>query len=465
MAAPTLQAQGTTAGVTSGTLAPTVPTHQADDILIADVNVWVPASAGAAAQIPTPTSAGGGTWIAAASQIQQPAGTADGWFAWFWLRATGGSETCSFAYDASWDASGTDHVYAARIYVIRGSATSGDPWDAAVTSGPHTAASQNGPAVTVSGTERMVVMFCGKASATTTAMTRTGWTTGTASSTTAGTDAIFNTARIDNTASSTAAGAHTVLAPTSPMAYAYLGVSFTPPAPSTPHTYSQPDAMAGTDSKASAVGKTQADTLAGTDAQSHVWSAVKPLSETPSATDALSQTVTKSVADSGTLTDSITPLLILTQRIDDGIAGTDSLVMGAGKGLADTAQGVDAIAKAPTHVLTDAFAGTDAQARAWAALISLADNGNWTDAAQPVGSGGANWTQTVNESITGTDAVLQSVVYLRALGDAIAGSDAVTAGIVPLPTRWLSSIDARWLATNDSNWPVVSDSQWPNSTE
>src|SRR5262245_38024280 len=114
MAAPTLQAQGATNAVTTGANAPTIPTHQADDIIIVHAVFWGPNTSGDAAQIPTPSN-----YNLLGSQIGQPGGTRDGWSALFWRRVAASGTTVSVARGASWD-TGTDTCFGARAYVIRG---------------------------------------------------------------------------------------------------------------------------------------------------------------------------------------------------------------------------------------------------------------------------------------------------------------------------------------------------------
>lgn len=222
MAAPNLQAQGATSAVTSGAPAVVIPTHQTDDIIVIAAIFWGPNTAGDAAQIPTPAN-----YTLIGSQVGQPAGTRDGWLAWFWRRAPAAGSTVTLTVGAGWD-SGTDTCYGARAYVIRGCAVSGDPWDAAVTSGPHTAANQAFPAVTVSGIERMVAQLGNVTDNLAFAMTSAGWTTGTEDNDPAGTDCSFQTARKDNVSASTSADTATVTAPAAG-AYAFMGISFKPP--------------------------------------------------------------------------------------------------------------------------------------------------------------------------------------------------------------------------------------------
>lgn len=223
MTAPNLQAQGTIAtGVTTGVPSITIPTHQADDILVVSAIAWVPNTAGDAAQIPTPSG-----WNLLGTQVGQPAGTRDGWIAHFWRRATGAGHTVTMTRGASWD-TGTDTCFNGRAYVVRGCITTGDPWDAVATSGPHTAANQAFPAVTVSGEERTVIQFGGVTDNLAFSMAATGWTTGTEANDNGGTDSAFQTARKDNVSSSTSADTATVTAPAAG-AYGFLGVSFKPP--------------------------------------------------------------------------------------------------------------------------------------------------------------------------------------------------------------------------------------------
>src|SRR5262245_8846842 len=181
---------------------------------------WVPnTTTPDAAQIPTPSG-----WTLIGTQVGQPAASPrDGWIAHFWRRATAAGTTVTLTRGTGWD-TGTDTCMNARAYVIRGCITTGDPWDAATTSGPHTAANQAFPAVTVSGSVRMVLVFGGASDNLALSMAATGWTTGTEANDTGGTDSAFQTARKDNVAASTSADTATVTAPTG--FYAFLGVSF-----------------------------------------------------------------------------------------------------------------------------------------------------------------------------------------------------------------------------------------------
>jgi len=220
MAAPTLQAEGTNNQVTSGTLTLTLPGHATDDILVCIVLFWLPNTTGSAAVIPDLAD-----WTKQGF-VQFP-GTPDGEVAFFWRRATSGAETNpTFTRGASWD-TGTDGIYAGRAYVIRGAINAGDPWDEFDPTAALTAANGSCDAVTVSGTERMVVQFLGKTDDFVTAPTISGWTAGTQVESITGTDSSFGTFRKDNVSSSTTADASTVEA-VAAGAYVFFGVSFKP---------------------------------------------------------------------------------------------------------------------------------------------------------------------------------------------------------------------------------------------
>ena len=230
MAAPSLQAEAAALTVvTSGACAPTIPTHAADDILVATVLVWVPNTAGTIYDIPTPSG-----WNKIGS-VDLNGATKDGQFAWFWRRAAASGETVSFARGTTapgttaWD-TGTDGAYAARVDVIRGCETTGNPFDDAVVSANFTAANQNTPAVTVSGSERTVMFFEVYSTDTTTAQftARTNFTMGTNRGSTTGTGGGARNARRENVSSSESATATTHTASTSPRSYAFCGISFKP---------------------------------------------------------------------------------------------------------------------------------------------------------------------------------------------------------------------------------------------
>jgi len=220
MAAPTLQAAGATIANTTGTLTVVLPAHQTDDILILCLSIWAPNSTLPIADIPTPT---GWTLIETLTN-----GLESGWIAVFWIRATVAGVTNPICLrGALWD-TGTDTNFGGRAYVIRGCIVSGDPWDAEIFVGPYTSANQPFAAITVSGSERLVIHFGLITDNLSFSMASSGWTTGTEDNDPAGTDCSFQTARKDNVSSSTSADTATVTAPGQGF-YGFLGASFKPP--------------------------------------------------------------------------------------------------------------------------------------------------------------------------------------------------------------------------------------------
>lgn len=226
MAAPTLQAEGAIAAVTTGNLTPTLPAHATNDILVVVMSAWVPNTTTGANTVAAPSG-----WTKLLSDTVITSSLIDGEWAIFWKRAASGSEANpTFTRPTGWD-TGTDTNWSARAYVIRGCITTGDPWDAAVKSALYSTANQALPAVTVSGSERMVLQgwSCSDNQATTGQPTSSGWTSGTLTNSTTGTDAGFNTLRKDNVSASTNADATTIPAPVQGR-YIYFGISFKPPA-------------------------------------------------------------------------------------------------------------------------------------------------------------------------------------------------------------------------------------------
>lgn len=228
MAAPTLQASGTVANVTSGNLTVTLPTHQANDILIVVVSGWVPNTTAGTNLMTAP--AGGWVKLLSDSLINTQI---DGEWAIFWLRATAPDTTNpAFTRPASWD-TGTDSAWGGRAYVIRGCAVTGNPWDAAAKSALHSTANQAFPAVTVSGSERTVIQFLSKSDDNGGVTAATGWTIDTAATSATGTDCSFQTIRKNDISSSTTADTATITAPATGLRYQFYGISFKPEPPAT----------------------------------------------------------------------------------------------------------------------------------------------------------------------------------------------------------------------------------------
>ena len=239
MAAPTLFAEGATAtGVTTGVPSVTIPTHQADDILIVTA-VFFTSSGTNQADVPTPT---GWTLMVQQFTIDHLSAFSDsGAIAIFYRRATGAGTTVTLTRGSGWD-TGTDTVFNARAYVVRGCINTGTPWDAigcapSVSGVAYKSADQNIPNVTVSGSERTVIIFGISSDNAAFAMTSSGWTAGTEDNDAGGLDSSFQTIRKENVSSSTTAQAATVSAPAQG-GYGYFGVSFKPPLnpPATSHS-------------------------------------------------------------------------------------------------------------------------------------------------------------------------------------------------------------------------------------
>jgi hypothetical protein len=219
MAAPVLQAQGSLAVTTDGNLTVPLPAQAANDVFIASLGAWVPNS-----------TAGGGVaepsgWTRIASLIT--GSPIDAEIVWFWKRSSGGDSNPTFVRPTGWG-TGTSTCWHGRCYVIRGCTTSGDPWDEVDPTVLYSAANQPFDAVTVLGVERLVTQFCVSLDNNNLG-TASGWTIGTETSTTTGTDGRQNTFRKDNVSISTSADSTTGGAAPAQGFYAFLGVSFKPP--------------------------------------------------------------------------------------------------------------------------------------------------------------------------------------------------------------------------------------------
>lgn len=230
MAAPTLQAEGALAIVTTGDLTPVIPAHQADDILVLTAFLWAPQTAGSMAFWSSEPSG----WTNVHDAVRVNASNIDGRGDVWWKRAASGSETNPTVGRPTGADTGVDTAFAGRVYVIRGCITTGNPWDdTSFSNEPSgdwlTTANGNVTAVTVSGSERMVVWFLNRSDDYVTAPTMSGWTAGTAVESTTGTDASFASFRKDNVSASTTGDAITQEAPAAGGWWAF-GASFKPPA-------------------------------------------------------------------------------------------------------------------------------------------------------------------------------------------------------------------------------------------
>ena len=221
MAAPTLQAEGTIAAVTTGSVTPTLPSHATDDILVVHAMIWVPNTASKPiTTMPTPA-----TWNKEVGFFD----TGGAEISLFWKRATSGAESNPvLTRAAGWD-TGTDTCYAARAYVVRGVVKSGTPWDEIDPTGAYTTTTGPFDAVTVSGAERTVIQFGGMTDDAAWGAAPGGWTAGTAATSGTGTDAGFQTFRKENVSSDTGTDETNVSAPVQG-GYIFQGASFIPAA-------------------------------------------------------------------------------------------------------------------------------------------------------------------------------------------------------------------------------------------
>src|SRR3990172_351040 len=212
-AAPTLQAEGTLASITTGNLVPSPPTHEANDILVAAWIYWGPNTT-TLTDISTPSG-----WV---SIYQADAPALDGKIGFYYLRASGASNPVTFARPAGWD-TGADTNWSGRIYVIRGAITTGNPWDEADPSAIYSTANQACDEVTVSGAGRLVIQFLAKSDDFVTGPTLPGYTAGAQVESGTGTDGSAGSFRIDDTGSNGPVTASTVEAPAAGR-YGFLGV-------------------------------------------------------------------------------------------------------------------------------------------------------------------------------------------------------------------------------------------------
>lgn len=189
MSAPILQAQGAIANVTTGNLAITLPTYQADDIVVLTSVGWVPNTLTG-----TNTMSLASPWTKYSPDITLiTSSLIDGEWAFFWARATSGSSlgtTVTITRPTSWD-TGNDTAWGGRAYVIRGCSTTGNPYDQLTATALVATANQAFPAITVSGKERLPIVFYCSSDNNTAPTAATGWTVNTVVTDASGTDVGF----------------------------------------------------------------------------------------------------------------------------------------------------------------------------------------------------------------------------------------------------------------------------------
>lgn len=193
MAAPVLQTQGTVAAVTTGNLVITLPAYLANDIVVITSVGFIPNTTTG-----TNTQSLASPWTKNSPNATViTGGIIDEEHACWWARATSNSSlgsTVTITRPTGWD-TGTDGVWAGRAYIVRGCLTSGNPFDEFSQTSLTNIANPVLPAITVSGGNRLAIVFMTKADNTAVPTAATGYTLGTAAPDTTGTDCNFQTYR------------------------------------------------------------------------------------------------------------------------------------------------------------------------------------------------------------------------------------------------------------------------------
>ena len=192
-AIPTLVGEGAIlAGTVAGGISPTLPTHQADDILICEALIWAPNTTGTMGTWNTPSG-----WNNVSNYNNHVAGLLnDTIHGLWWKRATSSSETNPVCDGPAYD-TGTDMVIAARAYVVRGAQTVGTPYS--YNGGGSVLATANGyfPGVSMASAPEyglyswLELVLVGIPDNTSAGAAPTNYTAGTAATSTTGTDAGF----------------------------------------------------------------------------------------------------------------------------------------------------------------------------------------------------------------------------------------------------------------------------------
>lgn len=231
--APVLQAQGTIAAVTTDSLTVTLPAHQLNDILIIDNFCWQPNYAGSPDNAPYMSAPSGWENI---TQLQFAGGSGN--WDWtsrmFWKRAASSAETNPTLTAGTSQDTGADTCWAGRAYVIRNCTTTGTPYGSTDLGNAlniytqQAAANISGPPLTSESPNSLAIQFF-LAMDDSSAGTLSGWTAGTAATTTTGTDGGFQTFRKDNIAAGYIdLSAGTSVAPPNGSVTAMRGIVFLP---------------------------------------------------------------------------------------------------------------------------------------------------------------------------------------------------------------------------------------------
>lgn len=151
MAAPTVISKGTIGQSTGGNVSPTLPASiLANDIVFTAIISHQPVSIGVINTLATWTEVAQGTYQNSTPANQGRAG--------LWWKRMAGGESGTITFSRTGD-TGTDGVYLAQCYLVRGCRTSGDPYEAATPRYGPGNATVTWDAVTVSGSERTLLAF------------------------------------------------------------------------------------------------------------------------------------------------------------------------------------------------------------------------------------------------------------------------------------------------------------------
>lgn len=411
MAAPTLQAQGNIAAVTTGNLAITLPAYTTNDIVVITSVGWVPNTTTG-----TNTQSLASPWTKYSPDITTiTSSLIDAEYAFWWARATSGSSlgtTVTITRPTSWD-TGTDTCWAGRAYVIRGCETTDDPFDQLTATAISTAANPALPAVTVNAAERNVIAFYVSADNNTAPTAATGYTVGTADTTNTGTDAGFQSySDVTNTSLS-------AVTPTGGGAPAqggsvYFSASFKKPLVTLSRTGS--DTGTGSESAtgarvANTVQRTASDTGTGTESATGRRFAVvqRTGSNTGTGSESASsfKTARRTASDTGTGTESATGNII------PGTSAHQRTATGSGTGT-ETAVGLHIAPRTGS----DTGTGTGTATGARAVFRTASDTGTGTESA----TGLHTAPRTASATGTGTESSTQLRTALRTASDTGTGT-------------------------------------------
>lgn len=399
MPAPTLQAQGNIAAVTTGNLAITLPAYAANDIVVITTMGWVPNTTTG-----TNTQSLASPWTKNSPNVTTiTGGIIDAEYACWWARATSASSlgtTVTITRPTSWD-TGNDTCWAGRAYVIRGCVETGNPFDEFASTAISTAANPALPAITVNGGNRLAIVFMAKADNTATPTAATGYTVGTEASTTTGTDGAFQSY------SQTASANISTVTPTGGVAPAqggsvYFEFSFAP----APVTATAAAPLGGITGSATATVKRAASGAA----------PLGGITSTASATVKHPATLAAPLGDlTGSATATVSKLITATATAPlGGLNGSASATVSHQATATSTLGGITATATATVIAVIEAAADAPLGTISSNATASIID---YATADAPLGTVTATASASVAHFVTAADAPLGDL-----FAEAIAGS-------------------------------------------